>query len=293
MPLDVERALEAITTLAGKMGITPHEAASGVIQVANAAMNRAIRAISVERGYDPREFALVAFGGAGPLHACDLADTLRIPRVLIPFVPGVLSALGMTLADITKDYAQTVLSDEKVLDPARLDTIFRPLETQGQNDILNEGVPADQIELQRALDIRYKGQSHEITVAEPVDGDWVEAFDTAHESRYSYRQTDTSLVIVTARLTATGRTDKAEFTRLPIGDEDAADAVLGSCEIGFGPGGPVTGQLYTRDKLRAGNKLSGPALIVQFDTTTVIPPGWKAQVDPWGNLIILNVRGNV
>jgi N-methylhydantoinase A len=296
MRLDVARARAALARLAEAMrASTPEQAAWGVIQVANATMERAIRAISVERGYDPRDFTLVPFGGAGPLHACALAESLRIPRILVPRTPGVLSALGMVIADLVKDYSQTVMlrgevlglsGGRQVLNPARLDTIFAPLEDRARRDLRGEGIAPDQIALERALDMRYVGQSHEVTVPQPVDGDWLNAFHATHERRYGHQQPGEPVEAVNARLRAVGRGPKPVFERLRQAGPDASAARLGEGSAWFTPEGPQPTVLYGRDGLQAGNALDGPAVIVQLDATTVIPPGWRAMVDAWGNLLL-------
>ena len=291
MPLYPERARAALTRLASEMRVESAEkAAWGVIRVANATMERAIRAISIERGYDPRDFVLVPFGGAGPLHACALAETLRISRVLVPRTPGVLSALGMTVADLVKDYSQTIMAGEEVLNPLTLDTIFAPLEARAREDLLNEGIAAPDIVLERALDMRYVGQSHEITVTHPADGDWGAAFHSAHEQRYGHRHEAEAIEVVNARLRAVGRGPRPAFETLPEEGPDASQARLGTHPVWFSPDGPTPTALYDRDRLRAGNRFTGPAVVFQLDATTLIPPGWLARVDGWGNLLLTRRR---
>lgn len=287
MRLYPERARRALEALAAAMHVaTPEQAAWGVIQVANATMERAIRAISVQRGYDPRDFTLVAFGGAGPLHACALAEALRIPRILVPRTPGVLSALGMTIADLVKDYSQTIMAGQEVLTPTTLDKIFAPLEARAYDDLLNEGIQPQQIVLERALDMRYVGQSHEITVSQPADGAWLSAFHTAHERLYGHRHDEEPVQVVNARLRAIGHGPQPSFEPLPEGSTDASDARVGEGLVWFGPQGPQHTPLYERERLLAGNVIIGPAVLFQLDATTVLTPGWQAVVDQWGNLLL-------
>ncbi len=287
MALYPDRARTALETLAAQMRVqTAEQAAWGVIRVANATMERAIRAISIERGYDPRDFTLVPFGGAGPLHACALAESLRIPRVLIPRAPGVLSALGMTIADLVKDYSQTVLQGQDVLNPARLDTIFAPLEVRARADLLGEGVAGADMILERVLDMRYVGQSHEIAVAQPDDGGWLEAFHAAHAQRYGHRHDDEPVEIVNARLRAIGRGPKPVFERLPEDGSDARPAQIGTGPVWFAAAQATPTAFYDRDLLCAGNRIDGPAIVFQLDTTTILAPGWRAEVDSWGNLLV-------
>lgn len=287
MSLHVDHAQASLTGLADQMGAgNPESAAWGVIQVANATMERAIRAISVERGYDPRDFVLIPFGGAGPLHACALAESLGMRRVLVPRTPGVLSALGMTIADLIKDYSQSVLAQHLVLNLEVVDTIFAPLETRARADLRAEGVSAGDIVLERAFDMRYAGQSHEVTVQQPASSDWYEAFHAAHAQRYGHRHDDERVEIVNARLKAVGRTPKPRFVEMLAGSGDASAARIGEGSVWLSAGGAMPTSYYDRDLLQAGNRIAGPAVIFQLDTTTVIMPGWAAEVDGWGNLIL-------
>jgi len=287
MALYPDRAREALTRLAADMHVdTPKQAAWGVIRVANATMERAIRAISVERGHDPRTFTLVPFGGAGPLHACALAEALGIPRILVPRTPGVLSALGMTVADLVKDYSQAVMAGEDVLTGAALVTIFSALEARARDDLLAEGITPENMTFERALDMRYRGQSHELTVPQPADGGWADAFHAAHARRYGHSHPGEPLEIVNARLRATGRGVKPAIEPLAPGGPDASGAVLGEGLAWFSPDGPAAVTYYQRDRLLAGNRIPGPAIIFQLDTTTIIEPGWHAVVDQWGNLLV-------
>lgn len=287
MALYPGRARDALRRLMIELGVdSVEEAAWGVIQVANATMERAIRVISIERGYDPRDFTLVPFGGAGALHACSLADALHIPRILIPRSPGVLSALGMTIADLVKDYSQTIMAGEDVLNADRLDTIYHPLEERGRTDLINEGIRPEQITLERSLDMRYAGQSHEITVSEPDDGEWAEAFHAAHAHRYGHQKPGEPVEVVNARLRASGRGMRPEFETIPVGGADPASARFDRGDVWFVPDEPTPTPFYSRERLQAGNTIPGPAIIFQLDTTIVIWPEWQAAVDQWGNLVL-------
>jgi N-methylhydantoinase A len=287
MTLHLDRAQSVLSTLATELGVvSAEEAAWGVLQVANAAMDRAIRAISVERGYDPRDFTLVPFGGAGPLHACALAETLRIPRILIPRVPGVLSALGMTIADRVKDVSQAVFGSAEVLEAEQLSSIFAPLVERIQREMIREGVAADHITLERALDMRYRGQSHAVTVGEPPGGNWLEEFHAAHARRYGHRHDEELVEIITARVRAVGPTPQPKFERLSAGGSDPTAALIAMEPVWFSAQVPLPTPLYRRADLLWENEIEGPAVVFQMDTTTVINPGWKAVVDEWGNLVL-------
>lgn len=292
MPLDVDRTRHAMQALARRLDLPLEAAAWGVVRVANSNMERAIRTISVERGHDPREFTLVAFGGAGPLHACELASALSIPRVLIPAHPGVLSALGMVLADVVKDYSRTVMLRLDRVDLATLEGLLEPLQQQARDDLRAEGIAGDQISLQPALDMRYVGQSYELIV--PWSGEYTglaDRFHEAHRQRFTYANEREAVEIVNVRLKAVGRAAKPHFSHQPGGALDPRIAQVGHKAVGFAdaqaPGGVRTmiAALYERERLAPGHSLVGPAIVFQLDATTAIPPGWVAAVDGWGNLL--------
>lgn len=249
-----------------------------------------MRKISVERGFDPRPFTLVAFGGAGPLHACELADSLGIARVLIPPSPGVLSALGMATADTVKDYSRAVLRKADDLEDSELDSLLAEMESRGREELLAEGVTPQDIVVQRALDLRYVGQSYEITVEEkPGFSDkpgFLHAFHQLHAARYSHSHPGRPVEIVTARVKAIGLARPIEVAPESPAGEDATLAIVGAKPVWFEKG-LVETTLYERERLRAGHRVGGPAVVFQLDTTTVIPPGWSARVDQWRNLIVM------
>jgi N-methylhydantoinase A len=298
MALDLERARARMQDLARSMSLPLEAAAWGVIRVANSNMERAIRTISVERGHDPRRFTLVAFGGAGPLHACELATVLRIPRVLIPPHPGVLSALGMVMADVTKDYSQTVMLPAEKADTGTLERLFAPLYEQARADLRLEGYTDDSVQLLPALDMRYVGQSYELVVgigargAGREEGRHVEDFHIAHRRRFSYASEREPVEIVNLRLKAIGRATKPRFSHRPATGLDPKAAHIGYKQVHFADdesspaARPIFAALYARERLAPGNIVVGPSVIFQLDTTTVIPPGWAASVDGWGNLVM-------
>lgn len=292
MRLDLERATASLADLAEAMRAHSAEAAAwGVIQVANANMVRAIRRISVERGYDPRRFTLVAFGGAGPLHACEMATDMQIPRVMIPAIPGVLSALGMLVAAPAKDYSRTVMvgtGDQRLDSSDWLEAQYAPLEERALAEMEVEGHDPAAIVTERSLDMRYVGQSHELAVplSDKSHRDNLNArFHQVHKTRYGYEQPLASVEIVNLRLKAIAPVSPPTFPLAPSGDEDAGAALFGEKPVWFAQL-PTPARLYDREKLRPGNKLAGPAIIFQYDTTTVIPPGWDVAVDAHLNLIL-------
>jgi N-methylhydantoinase A len=306
--LDEEAAHEALARLgeaaglgAASGGIASRDesemarlAALGVVRVANARMERALRAISVERGHDPRDFALVSFGGAGGLHACDLARTLGIARVLVPPSASVLSAFGMLTADIVKDYVHTIM--------LRGDTSFeelvaaaRELEARGREGIAAEGVPEDRIELRPGLDLRYEGQAFEIAVS--LAENFLERFHAEHDRLYGHSDAGAPVEIVNVRLRARGRVEVPELQPM---EEPAEESMPPEVErrpvvVGLTPGQPDSdparldvceAPVFEHASLRPGHRFSGPAVVVSEDTTIWLGPTERATVDEYGNLRI-------
>lgn len=295
MRLDGEAAGEALEALAQRIGAASARAAAwDVVRVANATMERAIRRISVERGFDPRDFTLVAFGGAGPLHACDLAHNLRIPRVLVPPAPGVLSALGMLAADPTRDYSQTVLRAlEREGQNLWLDEGFESLFRRAHSDMADEGVDEGDFRHLLSLDMRYEGQSHELNVPYTMGsaGRAAEQFDSAHEQRYGYHRAQAPIEVVNLRLSAVapGTSLPLERGEVEAGGEGGASAIraaaIGLKGVWFG-GRELETALYDRSRLRTGQQFEGPAIVFQYDSTTVVLPSWTVYVDSFHNLLI-------
>lgn len=290
MKLETGRLKAAFEKMADEIGLDPTELAEGVLSVANTAMERAIRVISVEKGFDPREFGLFSFGGAGGMHAVFLARLLKIPQVLIPKNPGILSAIGMLMADIIKDYSQTVMMRLSP-GPAGADIrqgaiadMFVPLETRGADELKAEGIAADGIVLERYLDMRYQGQSYEIIV--PFESDSVSRFHGLHEKTYGYANSDKAVEVVNLRLRARGMPQKPRFAPRPLEGETPLDgAFLGENPVVFeGKASPT--RIVDREKLMPGNRIQGPAIVVEYTSTIVLPPEASARVDEWENLVI-------
>jgi N-methylhydantoinase A len=259
--------------------------AQGIVDVANAVMEKAIRVISVERGHDPRDYTLVAFGGAGGLHACDLAGALRIPRVLVPRYPGGLSALGILRANVVHDYSRTVRTNVLSVAATRrtLSAEFRKLETAGRAALAQEGFADRRIRVQRMLDMRYVGQAYELNV--PEAGDFLAAFHLAHERRYGYSDAARQAEVVNIRIRAIGITAKPELDRLPARGSKSDSAITDSRHAYFNGRKSLT-RVYDRAQLPAGAAIKGPAIVTEYSATTVVPPGWGGKVDGWGNLIL-------
>lgn len=287
MPLFPERLPELFTTLGAAGGMTAVEAAEGVIAVAEAAMERAIRVISVERGHDPADFALLSYGGAGGLHAVSLAKLLGVKTVVVPRHPGLFSALGMLFADIVRDFSETVMAASDKTDLIEVAGLFGNLETRARQ-VMAEEAPGARMVLERQLDMRYQGQSHELPIRFVADP--FLAFHNRHEAVFGFKHPKAVIEIVTLRIRARVITDKPQFTeaeRLVAGVP--AEAMLGWKPLVW-QGVEQAAMWYDRDKLLPGNTLSGPALVAETSATTFLPPGVAAEVDGFGNLII-NVDG--
>ncbi|MEE9163039.1 MAG: hydantoinase/oxoprolinase family protein, partial [Candidatus Neomarinimicrobiota bacterium] len=295
LALDRQRAEGLIAELASEISLRTEDTALGIIRVVNANMERAIRAISQERGYDPRQFTLVAFGGAGPMHCCDLAQELGIPRVLVPPRPGILSALGVAIADIVKDYSRTVMLRGDDINRARLDEEFHGMEGLAREELEEEGLPMDRMAPQRFLDVRYVGQSFELTIDYPsptrsmdtarMRRSIADSFFRAHLQRFGYADRGEVVEIVNLRLKLGLELDKPQVVTEQTASPDSAPALMGEAQVVF-PGGSTATRLYDRGKLGTGNHIAGPAIVLQMDTTVVIPPGWYGAVDAYGNLML-------
>jgi N-methylhydantoinase A len=282
--LDERRARYWMERLRGPMR-SVEVFAQGIVDVANAVMEKAIRLISIERGYDPRDYALVAFGGAGGLHACDLAAALEMPEVLVPKFPGALSALGILRADVVRDFSQTVRVPVDGVRGVRsaLEQNFRRLERRGAHEMRAEAFKSRQIRIERWLDMRYVGQAYELGI--PAAGDFVESFHRAHERRYGYADPQRPTEIVNVRAKLIGATPKPELPRQRSGAANAANAVVDRRRTVFARRARTT-LVYDRAKLRAGHRFAGPAIVTEYSATTVVPPGWRAFVDAFGNLLL-------
>jgi len=258
----------------------PEELAQGVIDVVNNNMEQAIRLISVERGYDPRDFTLFCFGGAGGLHAATLARGLGMRRVVVPRFPGALSALGLLLADVRKDYSRTLLIDAK--DSARaLKTTIGELHKTGLAELQAEGLKKSQIQSMDFVDLRYRGQSYELTVG--LSGDFIEQFHKAHERRYGYANRGRSVELVNARSTFLGRTVKPEFK--PAKKHRGRPIPI-NVELVWIDRKRLKTAIYDRETLRYGQAITGPAIIGEYSSTTLIPPGVRCVVDAYLNLVL-------
>ena len=289
MQLNKSRSAAALGVLGDQLDLNTTEISLGVLKVVNSNMERAVRKVSLERGYDPRDFTLVAFGGSGPIHSCELASELSIPRVLVPQYPGVLSALGVAIADVEKDYVQTIMLGEEKFDYDSIQKLYEPMKENGLYDLEQEGFKQSDIIIQKLLDVRYRGQSFELTIECPDDEkkfipDIRNAFNKYHYERFGYNDETQSLEVVNLRLRVVGVTKKIEMKSVEPTHRLAQDS--GNTNIGFVNAGLLDSKVYERGKLVPGNYFQGPGLVVQMDCTVLVPPDWKAKVDGWHNLIL-------
>jgi N-methylhydantoinase A len=287
--LDYKRARKALEVLAAEMSkaarrkVSAGETAQGVLDVVNTNMERALRHISVERGNDPRAFTLVPFGGAGGLHAVALARELQIPRVLLPFAPGALSAIGVLAADVVKEQSRTVMSDAGADVSRKLDRVFRELEAEGRTVLKREGYPESKQHHERSLAARYKGQSFELQIKQ-TSGNIGAAFHRAHRARYGYAQEKNVVEIVSARVRSIGVVEKLTTHHRNV----AARAVAkphDSVETHFGRK-KARAAVYQRERLSAGARLRVPCIVTEYSATTLVPENTSAVVDTHGNLVI-------
>ena len=282
MPLDASRAHAALAKLGEELKLTAEQAALGVVAVANAHMERALRVISVERGHDPRRFTLLSFGGAGGLHAAGLARGLGIPRVIVPPLASTLSAFGMLAADVIKDYARTVMLPGSTPVPD-LSAQLEALAERGYREILVESIPAERIRIERFLDMRYRGQSYELIV--PFSDTVYADFHRLHEHQYGYANNTAPVEVVNLRVRAVGQSSPPPLSPRPVQGPDPVSAYLESLRVFF-TGDPIETPFYRAESLEPGNRIQGPAVVVRSDTTILIGPTDRAEVDEFDNLLI-------
>jgi N-methylhydantoinase A len=295
MALDADAARRAIAErVAAPLRLDPVAAAAGIVEIANAHMIAAMRLVSVQRGYDPRDFVLVAFGGAGPLHANALARDLGIPAVLVPPNPGIASAVGMLMTDIRHEFVTTRRLRLDTLAPATLEALFAEFLAEGAARLDRDGVPAADRQMLRSVDLRYHGQSFELPITVPpgtltrADVTRLRAeFDAAHERAYGYAAPEDAVELVNVRLAAIGMTPRPRRAPRPEGGPDPAAALKGTREVWFAEaGGWQKTSVLDRTRLLRGNIVVGPAIVEEHDASTLVHPGWAATVDEHGNLLL-------
>ena len=280
--LDAGAAQNAVEKLGRPLDLSLHQTALGIVRIANASMERALRRVSVERGYDPKDYVLVPFGGAGPLHACELAEALSIRRILLPPQPGVLSALGLLMADIVYDTSVSAPDDTTGLEALYAQETERILNVFAGEDC---GPPA----IETLADMRYRGQSYELTVpmdpARPERAQ--ERFHEQHTRRYGYAMRDALVEIVTLRVRGTAAGAEVvlpQDTDRAGASETSEPAQVGETPVVLDSGEEVMAALYDRDRLHFGDAFDGPAVVAQYDATVFVAPSWHVEVDAWRNL---------
>ena len=290
MPIRRALAVEAVQGLADRLKLGLMETAQGILSVVTANMARAIRVISVQRGHDPRNYTLMAFGGAGPLHAARLARELDMRRVLVPANPGILCAMGLLLTDLRADFSVTRLLPAKDEASAALAEGFAALAVQAERWFEQEGIAPAERRLTRTVDMRYHGQNYELGISasdSTTMATLVALFAEAHRQRYGFETDEDPVEIVTLRLEANGVVRKAELRTHPEAGPDASAAIAHHRDVWLAETKSfVSTPIYARERLRPGNHFIGPAIVEQMDATTLVPPGMTAQVDRWLNLIL-------
>jgi len=285
-----KQAAAAIDESVGRpLGLNTVDAAAAILAISSNQLASAIRLVSIEKGHDPRDFALFAFGGAGPLHAVGLARELGIPRVLVPRFPGITSALGCLISDLRHDYVETLWRPLATVDPESADRIFRKHAEQGRQTIIDESVPTESIDIIHEADLMYQGQSHVFRVRVQSPGfseyDVAAAFSERYRERFDIVLEDMTPVLASLRTTVIGRRPDLVLKRLGKGEEAPLPGPVSSRPVFFA-GDWIDTPVYDRDALIQGTSLEGPAIVQQADTTCLIDPGARATVDPDSNLII-------
>ena len=273
--LDRERMMLWMERAKGSIAAV-EDFAAGIVQVIETSMAKAIRVISVERGYDPRDFTLVAFGGGGPVHACSLANVLRVPRVLVPALPGALSAVGILLADTMREYSRTVMLPIG----ASFEAAFAELEKLGAEEFREENLNGQSF---RSVDVRYKGQGYELNV--PFGSGMAAQFHDLHQRRYGFGNEMRALEVVNVRVRMVSAAEAFEPIAQSLREGDGSHALIGTRPVYFDGGFQQT-RIYDRELLRAGDTFAGPAIVSEYSSATVLPPGDVLRVDGLGNLVI-------
>lgn len=286
--------------ICGKIQLEFTEAASGIIKIVNSAMSKILRIVSVERGYDPRDFVLMCFGGAGPMHGCALAEELKTTKIIIPHNPGLFSAYGLLAADFRNNFAKGIMKLIDEVDVKKGEAIFKKLELQGAKSLEKQCVPKTNMQFIRQMDLRYFGQSYELTIptCKPLTREvlhqTVESFHEKHKAAYGYAVKKEPVELVNVKLIAVGLVDKPKLKEQSLRREKPSrEAITAKRKVFFEQNNNyIETTIYTRKRLKAGNVINGPAVIEQYDATTVVYPDWVASVDRLGN-IVLSMKGGI
>jgi N-methylhydantoinase A len=298
LPIDFTRAEVAMKEkVADPLGLTVEQAAASVIQVVNNAMAEALRIVSVERGHDAREFSLICFGGAGPLHAVALAEELEISEVVVPPIPGAFSALGLVGSDIRRDYGRTFFAILDEADPGALEAAFLDLEVEARHMLARTGIPENEWLLERSADLRYIRQAYELNVIAPETIDtaaldsFADGYHDKHELTYGHANRSERVQIVTLRLSAA-----AKLPGLTLAQKISSSAGGGSGkarrQVWFEGTGRVETGVHERDRMAPGDSLAGPVIIESLDSTIVVPPDWTARMDDRGFILMTSAKGD-
>jgi N-methylhydantoinase A len=290
MTLDRARANDAVARVAAPLGLDIAAAAEGIVRIIEVKMQEAIKAISTMRGHDLRDFMLLAFGGAGPVHAARMAHDLGMAGVIVPLYPGVFSAIGLLMSDVKHDYIRSRMTQMSALTAQAVNEVFEQLETRARDDLRRDGFGDNDIRIERALDMRYAGQGYEVTMACTAEqtarlGELRKAFDAEHKSQFGHSAPEEPVEVVSYRVRGIGVLSPVSMPRFMPAGGTLADALRETRPVRF-DGTTVECPVYQRDKLDVGLSLRGPAILDQFDCTTVICAGQVARVDEWKNLIV-------
>lgn len=298
MKVERDKAVQAIDGLATQLGLDVNQTAQGILSVATANMAKAIRVISVQRGHDPRDYALMAFGGGGPLHAARLARELDMSSVIVPLTPGALCALGLLMTDLKADFAKSQLAHLSATAPKDIAATFVDLEAQANDWFGREGIAQDKRLINRSADLRYVGQNYELQI--PMDGGSTSAdtladlrttFEAAHTQRYGFAPEGEDIELVTLRIEAVGLVKKATIKAQTLDENLAAPVPIGARDVWMPEAnGVVSCPVFTRSDLKFGQTLVGPAIVEQMDTTTLILPDMTGRIDAYLNLILENTQ---
>jgi N-methylhydantoinase A len=292
MKLDARAAWRAVEShIAEPLGMSVLDAAEGIVRIIDVKMQEAIKAISTMRGHDLRDFALLAFGGAGPLHAARIAAELGMAGVVVPLYPGVYSAMGLLMSDVKHDYIRSKMTPLAKVTPAEIGATFAELESHAMRDLRDEGFPLERIAIERALDMRYAGQGYEITI--PCDGGLDEAgisrlrarFDGMHKQMFGHTAPEEPVEVISYRLRGIGCVPEVNIPKFEPEGRTLKDALRETRQARFG-GTMIPCPVYQRERLDVGVSFKGPAIVDQLDATTVIPIGHKARVDEFKNILI-------
>jgi N-methylhydantoinase A len=294
MTLDAARAERAVDRVAEPLSLGVTEAAEGIVRIIDVKMEEAIKAISTMRGHDLRDFMLLAFGGAGPLHAARMARDLGMAGVIVPLYPGVFSAIGLLMSDVKHDYIRSRMTPITDLTPDDVNAVFKQLETHARDDLRRDGFGDNEIRIDRAIDMRYAGQGYEITMPCTAEQTMALAtlrktFDVEHKNQFGHMAPDEPVEVVSYRVRGVGLVPAVSMPKFSPEGNKLSDALIETRPVRF-DGATVSCPVYQREKLDVGLTLHGPAVLDQFDCTTVICAGQMARVDDWKNLIVTMER---